>query len=440
MQPIWERSQKKKLLLADAILFTSLVVIAFLLRTENPPSLLWTSPGFYLVITLNMICLYVFGTYDFEEEFSRAALLTRILSAVGAATLVILFFNFILEKRREGIFGRGVLLGAELAFIVFASATRLFIAGSLMRARTKSKWLILAGRDWFFHMNKDLESKFSTGQFTVKAPIEANEALKGHWTGIVLATKVNELAKDQSELLLRERFQGKNISGVVRFYERVFKKIPLFALNDVELIHSEGFLLFQSPIVLRVKRLADIFLALILSVITAPLMLLAAIAIKLESKGPAIYTQVRTGKEGRNFTIFKFRSMRLDAEKAGVQWAQKNDPRVTLVGRFIRATRIDELPQLLNVLRGDMSFVGPRPERPEFNEELDKQIPFYHLRHFVRPGLTGWAQVMYPYGSNLEDATQKVQFDLFYIKNHNLLLDALIVLRTIRVVLFGHGR
>ena len=169
-------------------------------------------------------------------------------------------------------------------------------------------------------------------------------------------------------------------------------------------------------------------------------MALVSLFIKLESRGPVIYRQVRTGLGGQEFEMLKFRSMSDDAERNGPQWAQKSDPRVTRVGRAIRLLRIDELPQLFNVLKGEMSFIGPRPERPVFNETLEKEIPLYNLRHLVRPGITGWAQVMRPYGASVEDAREKLQYDLYYIKNYSVLLDIGIVFKTLRVVLLGKGR
>jgi exopolysaccharide biosynthesis polyprenyl glycosylphosphotransferase len=172
-----------------------------------------------------------------------------------------------------------------------------------------------------------------------------------------------------------------------------------------------------------------------------PIMIVTAVAIRLDSPGPIFYSQERVGRNGRSFRMLKFRSMRQDAENEGVpQWAQKGDPRITRVGRFIRKTRIDELPQFLNILRGEMSFVGPRAERPFFVEQLNRQIPFFSQRHLVEPGLTGWAQVCYPYGSTVEDAIEKLQYDLYYIKNVSLLFDLWILFKTIKTVLFGAGR
>jgi exopolysaccharide biosynthesis polyprenyl glycosylphosphotransferase len=169
-------------------------------------------------------------------------------------------------------------------------------------------------------------------------------------------------------------------------------------------------------------------------------MLLTAVAIKLESPGPVLYRQERVGQGGKTFSIMKFRSMRADAEKDGKpRWASSNDDRVTAVGRFIRRSRIDELPQIFNVFLGDMSFVGPRPERPYFVQDLARQIPYYNVRHTVKPGITGWAQVRYPYGATVDDAIHKLQYDLYYVKNHSLFLDLMILLQTVQVVLFGKG-
>ena len=188
------------------------------------------------------------------------------------------------------------------------------------------------------------------------------------------------------------------------------------------------------------KRLFDISASLLLLALTAPIIVLFAILIKLESKGPAFYRQIRVGLFGQNFSILKLRSMRQDAEIDGkAVWASEDDPRITRIGKFIRKVRIDELPQAWSVLRGDMSFVGPRPERPEFVEELETQMRYYAERHMVKPGITGWAQINYPYGASIEDARHKLEYDLYYAKNYTPFLDLLILLQTIRVVLWPEG-
>ena len=171
-----------------------------------------------------------------------------------------------------------------------------------------------------------------------------------------------------------------------------------------------------------------------------PLFLVIPILVKSESRGPVIYSQTRTGRGGREFVLYKFRTMYTNAEQDGPRWAEQDDPRVTRVGRILRKTRLDELPQLWNVLKGDMSFVGPRPERPAFVLEIEKNVPYYELRHLVSPGITGWAQVMFPYGASIEDAVEKLQYDLYYIKNYSLLLDAVILIKTMRIVFHVRGR
>jgi exopolysaccharide biosynthesis polyprenyl glycosylphosphotransferase len=188
------------------------------------------------------------------------------------------------------------------------------------------------------------------------------------------------------------------------------------------------------------KRLFDITASLLLIALTFPLIVLGALAVKLESRGPAFYRQRRVGLYGQGFDIIKLRSMRQDAEVAGkAVWAEKDDPRITRVGRFIRKVRIDELPQCWSVLKGEMSFVGPRPERPQFVEDLEQQIPYYAERHMVKPGITGWAQINYPYGASIDDSRQKLEYDLYYAKNYSPFLDLLILLQTIRVVIFPDG-
>ena len=238
--------------------------------------------------------------------------------------------------------------------------------------------------------------------------------------------------------LLECRTRGIPVHSLAAFSERLKGEVPLDSLKASWLIYGNGFA--QGWFRTAVKRLFDIVAALILLGLSWWVMLLAALAILIEDGAPVLFRQERVGRSGRTFHVLKFRSMRIDAEKDGVaRWAQANDSRVTRVGRLLRKTRIDELPQLFNVLRGEMSLVGPRPERPTFVEQLTDQIPFYAIRHSVKPGLTGWAQVRFSYGASLADARRKLQFDLYYVKNHSLILDAQILLETVRVVLFGEG-
>ena len=222
------------------------------------------------------------------------------------------------------------------------------------------------------------------------------------------------------------------------FYENHLGRIDLDMLSASEWLMTPGFPAGGLTAVL--KRLSDIIVGLALLSLTLPLMALTMLAIKIDSSGPVFYRQQRVGQFDKPFTLLKFRSMTADAEAGGNPvWAQRNDPRVTRVGRFIRATRIDELPQLVNVLVGEMSLVGPRPERPHFVEQLSRAIPFYRQRSYVKPGVTGWAQINFPYGASVEDAREKLAYDLYYVKNRSLLLDAAVLVSTVRVVLFGEG-
>jgi sugar transferase (PEP-CTERM system associated) len=270
---------------------------------------------------------------------------------------------------------------------------------------------------------------------------------RGSLTDTVRAQKVDEIVVAVTErrggvLPLRElldcKLQGVRVYDLASYFEQTMGQIRLDALYAGWLIFGEGF--SQGTVRTLVKRIFDIVCALILLVLAAPIMVLAAVLIAVESGFPIFYRQERVGLHGRLFHVVKFRSMRQDAEKDGKpRWASAKDDRVTRVGRIIRKTRIDELPQLFSVLVGDMSLVGPRPERPFFVDQLTRQIPFYAVRHSVKPGVTGWAQVRYHYGASVEDSAEKLQYDLYYVKNHSLMLDLVVLFETVGVVLTAKG-
>ena len=239
--------------------------------------------------------------------------------------------------------------------------------------------------------------------------------------------------------LVRLRVQGIEIEDAHSALAALTGRVWLRTVRPSWFVFSTGF--HRSKATVLLKRVIDLAFGLLGLVLFSPIIALTALAVRLDSNGPAIYRQSRVGFTGKVFNVLKFRSMRLDAESAvGAQWAKKDDPRITRVGRFIRRYRLDELPQFLNVIRGEMSFVGPRPERPCFVDQLREQIPFYDERHSVRPGVTGWAQVEYGYGASVEDAFRKLEYDLFYLKHLSILFDMAIIVRTVRVVLFGSGR
>jgi sugar transferase (PEP-CTERM system associated) len=238
--------------------------------------------------------------------------------------------------------------------------------------------------------------------------------------------------------LLRIKTTGVHVNDFSTFMERETGRVDLDTVNPSWLIFSDGFSSGRM-ISSAFKRIFDICASLALLLFTAPMIALFAIIVKLDSRGPAFFRQTRVGLYGQNFNLIKLRSMRTDAEKAGAQWAAKDDPRVTRVGKLIRKLRIDELPQAWTVLKGEMSFVGPRPERPEFVSDLEDKLPYYAERHMVKPGITGWAQINYPYGASIEDSRHKLEYDLYYAKNYSPFLDLLILLQTLRVVLWNEG-
>ncbi|MDR2488451.1 MAG: TIGR03013 family PEP-CTERM/XrtA system glycosyltransferase [Desulfovibrio sp.] len=239
--------------------------------------------------------------------------------------------------------------------------------------------------------------------------------------------------------LFAAKLRGLKVDDMRGLYERLASRLPVDLIGDEWLLLENGFNINPAESLGRFKRAFDVCFASTLLLVTSPLLLLVVLCVRLESPGPVVYRQKRVGLRGEEFTLYKVRSMRRDAEKNGAVWASKDDPRVTRVGKCIRKTRLDELPQLINVLKGDMSVIGPRPERMDFVKELVKKLPYYDVRHSVRPGITGWAQVCYPYGASLEDSRLKLEYDLFYIKHLSVLLEVKILLRTIGVILFPKG-
>ena len=301
---------------------------------------------------------------------------------------------------------------------------------------------IMANRDNLYNFRGFLNQENGKWSISNGGTIDADDLLYKLAEEHKIDRIVVMLDERRENLLVRDLFscklRGIKVLDGVNFYERVARKLPLEHINSGWFVFSEGFLVNRSMFIKM--RITDIFASISGIVLALPLVPLIALAIKLDSKGPIFYRQARVGLKEKSFQVIKFRTMRSDAEQeTGAMWAQKDDDRITRVGRFLRKSRLDEIPQLFNVLKGDMSFIGPRPERPEFVEQLNKTIPFYSRRHSVRPGITGWAQVMYPYGASAEDALEKLRYDLYFIKNFSLSLLLLIIIKTIRVVLFGKG-
>ena len=258
-----------------------------------------------------------------------------------------------------------------------------------------------------------------------------------HIKGIVIGD-FNDIKKENLDIIFKLKLKGILVESLLSWVEKEFHRIPTFIIdNKFQLV--EKLKAIEDNYQLRAKRIGDLLVSSFLLLLTAPLFILVSVLIFIEDRGPLFYSQQRTGLNGEKFNIIKFRSMKIDAEKNGVQCSKHTDPRVTLIGRIIRATRIDELPQLFCVLRGTMSLIGPRPERPEIENQFLKNIPYYNYRYILRPGISGWAQVNYPYGASIIDTTKKLSFDIYYISHFSILLELLILFKTIKLVLNAKG-
>jgi len=334
----------------------------------------------------------------------------------------------------------------------FALPTALIAAGasSLVQSRVHQRqarpehWALIGSDNELAVVQA--EQKLETGptplQLTLLGSAGADDHLpalaQANLAGIAIGERA-QLSERALEQLLAMRGQGCQVISLVNWSEQLLQRVPPELFTSHWLAQAEGFGLQPERLGWRLKRLGDLVVAVALLLATAPLMALAALLIKLEDGGPILFSQVRTGIYGQPFRIRKLRSMRSDAERHGARWASHSDPRITRIGRWLRKLRIDELPQLLNVINGDMSLIGPRPERPEFEQDLEAQIPHYRIRHWIRPGLSGWAQVCHPYGASVDDSRSKLSYDLYYLRNFSLPLDFLILLKTIQLVSRGAG-
>ena len=386
---------------------------------------------------------YNIGAEDFRDTIGRV-LVAFVLGEIGSATAFYAFQNW--------RFDRETLILLFTLCLLFCLGWRALYYRHIGRFVHRPR-VLLVGTDRAGKVQQTLAESMNDADIIgyvsdcdsaksipyLGAPMQVEELARAHNVTMIVLLPDAPIDEEIAETLLQAKLHGQMIVDVRSFCEHMVHRLPVSQISSEWLLTEEGFSLNTRGSLRRMKRVLDLCAAFILLVCTSPIMLLAALAVRLESPGPVIYSQRRVGLFGKTFTVFKFRSMRNDAEKNGAVWAMKSDPRVTKVGKFIRKTRIDELPQLWNVLKGEMSLIGPRPERPEFVEELEKEIPFYSLRHAVKPGVTGWAQVCYPYGSSVDDSRRKLEYDLYYAKNMSLLLDIKIVLKTIGVILFPKG-
>ncbi len=423
---------------------TSLVLTRFFVNLPDDRSIFYISSLVFIVIFVSFICgLYSLDILPFRSRLHRS----------GFALAIALVSVFILAGEDRGVFtlfafGSIVFFAGQVFWQqIFAEVIkRGFLSRKVLVLGTGAKALKTAR----LIKKSDGHYLFAGYLGTSAEPVQVpQDQVIGQMSEIVELTRDNNIHAIVIAMAERRgclavdrlvicKLNGTRIIDYPTFVEMVSGKIPVEDINPGWLVQVDGFLI--TPFVRFVKRCIDIVLALTLLLTTIPLMCVIAVLIKRTSAGPVFYFQQRVGMHGRPFTIFKFRSMTVDAERqTGAQWASEKDPRVTPVGAFMRKTRIDELPQLVNVLKGEMSFIGPRPERPEFVEEIAKTVPYYHERHAVKPGITGWAQIRYPYGASIGDAFEKLRYDLYYVKNMSFFLEIVITIETVQVVLFRKG-
>ncbi|HZM86279.1 MAG TPA: TIGR03013 family XrtA/PEP-CTERM system glycosyltransferase [Blastocatellia bacterium] len=447
------------LLILESILTCSCGMVAVYVRfTSDAGQVLVGDRGLLkilLMIVVAQASFYLFDLYDFREIRKPGVLYIRTLQALGLTAIVLSVIFYVFP---EMLFGRGVFSLSLMFMLSTMILWRVFVIWLLGHPKLAERVLILGTDSNAVDLARETldrpEQGYKIVGFVGDDPRLVGQSLinprvlgltdnlqeivnRYHVTRIVLAINERRGRMPLDSLVEMKLRDGLAIEESDSFYERLTGKISTGTLRPSWLIFSgtSHRIVFYG----QLRRLLDVSLSLVGLFLSLPIVVLTAIAIKLDSRGPILYQQTRVGRRNQNFTIMKFRSMRVDAEPEGPVWANEDDLRITRVGRIIRKLRIDEIPQFINIIRGEMAFVGPRPERPEFVARLEREIPYYSQRHLVKPGLTGWAQVRYPYCASVEDAIQKLQYDLYYIKNQSLLLDVITLFETVRIVLFGRG-
>jgi len=448
------------LILAEALLIFGGLVAAAQIRLGAHDAYyeLVARNGFYKAALATLFCLgafYLYDLYDFVVMHDRRELVLRLIQALGLAWIALAIVFYMLPQL---MLGRGISLIALPLALLLMVGWRISIHWLLGHPMVGERILIVGSGTAAIEIAREVLERRDAG-YRIVGFVDNDPALVGK---SIINPRVIGVTTEMDEIVRRENIdriivaQGErrgqfptqqlldlSLGGQVAieegasFYERTTGRVHLNMMRPSWLIFSgRG---RQARLSGVARTLMHRGVALVGALVSLPVALLTAVLIKLESPGPALYKQERVGKNGRPFTIMKFRSMRMDAEKDGPVWAQTGDDRTTRVGRVIRKIRVDEIPQFWNILKGEMNFVGPRPERPHFVAQLAREIPFYEQRHLIPPGLTGWAQIKYPYGSSIEDARQKLQYDLYYIKNQSLVLDAVILFETVKTILFGRG-
>lgn len=426
------------LLLGDfLILYASLVITLFIRYGELNRMLIdihfWP---FTVVFLIWLTTFYIGGLYDLKTLKNNVDFYKRFLSliVVNGALATILFYFVPLF----GITPRTNLFTALLVFGLANYFWRTFY-NTILSAGAPENRILMVGYNKTIEESVEQISK--NPQLGYEVAFWMKEGLQDkefeHIAQIILQNKINLIVvpahikknSKAARLIYKNLVLGIEVMDLSELYEKIFQKLPLAELEEVWFLEN---LAKSHKVYEMIKRPIEVLLATILAIVLLPVAILIGLLVAATSKGPALFHQKRSGRNEKEFMIYKFRTMKIDAEKQGPQWSTPDDQRVTWVGKVLRAAHLDELPQLINIIRGDLSFVGPRPERPEFVTKLKKEVPYFELRLLVRPGITGWAQINYKYGASVEDAYEKLQYDTYYLKNRSLTLDFLILLRTIK--------
>ncbi|MEI6828803.1 MAG: exopolysaccharide biosynthesis polyprenyl glycosylphosphotransferase [Synechococcaceae cyanobacterium ELA445] len=428
------------LALVDAALLLGFYNLLFWHRFDRWPGL---TGSIAVLVLLWVGASYLLGRYSKPEEGKRDSARWRLMATALVALLVlagvVVVFSWGLRVEDPRTFRSFVLP-------VLGSTTLLSALAQLWanrRQRRSHAWLLVGDREELDILLGELQGDQAASSldlsFCEGASLAQRRDLPERPFDGIAVSEAAHLDEALLQELLARRSRGTSVCSLVVWAEQHLQRVPPELFSSRWLVQAEGFELQPGRWGWRLKRLGDVVVATALLILSAPLLLLAALLIRLEDGGPVLYGQWRTGLYGVPMRIWKLRSMGVQAEPEGAQWAQRDDPRITRIGDWLRKLRLDELPQLVSVLKGEMSLIGPRPERPELEEELEQQIPHYRVRHWVRPGLSGWAQVCYPYGASLADSRMKLSYDLYYLRNANLMLDGLILIKTLRLLARAQG-
>jgi len=442
----------------ESLFILGMVVLGAYLRFLSDPGTISTYEGLFpktlLIVALVQLCLYYFDLYDLRIFRSNLELSIRLLQSLGVSSILLAAIYYLFPVV---IIGRGIFLISLIFMGMVIIFWRILYNHILRTKKLDQKIMIIGTGPLAKNIAKDIieqgDTGFSVIGFITDSPGRVGEKLinptvvgdQSQILDLVTRESVDRIIVALEEMrgkfpetqLLDCKVKGIAIEEGIEFYEHLTGRLQVENLRPSILIFSDGFR--KSKLTVWVKRVTGFTLSLIGLALLFPLILIVSILIKIDSRGPVFYKQERVGENGKVFKLLKFRSMVQNAEVNGPVWAIEDDARITRIGCWIRKWRLDEIPQMLNVLKGDMSFVGPRPERPFFVEQLKKEIPYYNQRFSVKPGITGWAQIKYRYGASKEDALEKLKYDLYYIKNLSPLFDLMIIFETVKVVLFGKG-